>query len=67
MAIAFPFYRLPPAWRSLKQEEVHRRAYETVAEAKKGISNYCATSTKSAGARALAISRPVTYTTDESR
>ncbi len=27
-------------WRSLKQEEVYRRAYETVAEAKKGIGDY---------------------------
>ena len=27
-------------WRSLKQEEVYRRAYETVAEAGKGIADY---------------------------
>ena len=27
-------------WRSLKQEEVYRRAYETVAEARKGIADY---------------------------
>lgn len=27
-------------WRSLKQEEVYRRAYETVAEARKGIAEY---------------------------
>ncbi len=27
-------------WRSLKQEEVYRHAYETVAEAKKGIADY---------------------------
>ena len=27
-------------WRSLKQEEVYRRAYETVAEARKGITDY---------------------------
>ena len=26
-------------WRSLKQEEVYRRAYETVAEARKGITD----------------------------
>ena len=27
-------------WRSLKQEEVYRRAYETVSEAGKGIADY---------------------------
>ncbi len=27
-------------WRSLKQEEVYRRAYDTVAEARKGIADY---------------------------
>ena len=27
-------------WRSLKQEEVYRRAYETVSEARKGIADY---------------------------
>ena len=27
-------------WRSLKQEEVYRHAYETVGEAKKGIADY---------------------------
>ena len=27
-------------WHSLKQEEVYRRAYETVAEARKGIADY---------------------------
>ena len=27
-------------WRSLKQEEVYRHAYETVAEARKGIADY---------------------------
>ncbi len=27
-------------WRSLKQEEVYRRAYETVTEARKGIADY---------------------------
>ena len=27
-------------WRSLKQEEVYRRAYETVGEARKGIARY---------------------------
>ena len=27
-------------WRSLKQEEVYRRAYETVAEARKAITEY---------------------------
>ena len=27
-------------WRSLKQEEVYRHAYETVGEARKGIADY---------------------------
>ncbi len=27
-------------WRSLKQEEICRRAYETVAQARKGIADY---------------------------
>ncbi len=27
-------------WRSFKQKEVYRRAYETVAEARKGIADY---------------------------
>ncbi len=27
-------------WRRLKQEEVYRRAYETVGEARKGIADY---------------------------
>ena len=27
-------------WRSLKQKEVYRRAYETVSEARKGIAGY---------------------------
>ena len=27
-------------WRSLKQEEVYRRAYETVGEARKGIAHH---------------------------
>ena len=31
-------------WRSLKQEEVYRHAYETVGEARKGIAGYLRTS-----------------------
>ena len=40
-------------WRSLKQEEVYRCACETVSEAKKGIAEYRATSTKNAPTRDL--------------
>ena len=45
-------------WRSLKQEEVYRRAYETVGEAKKGIAGLPAL---------LQRGTPTTYSTNENR
>ena len=54
-------------WRSLKQEEVYRYAYETVSEAMKGIADYLATATKNARTRDLTTEPPTTYSSNESR
>ena len=41
LRVALPGEIVPGnGWRSLKQEEVYRRAYETVSEAGKGIADY---------------------------
>ena len=40
MAKGFLYLAAVIDWRSLKQEEVYRRAYETVSEAEKGIADY---------------------------
>ena len=51
-------------WRSLKQEEVYRRAYEAVAGAEKRIADYLRCFNEP-HTRALTADRPTTYSTNE--
>ncbi len=52
-------------WRSLKQEEVYRHAYETVAEAEKGIADYLRYFNAERPTRRLTTEHPTTYSTNE--
>ena len=54
-------------WRSLKQEEVYRRAYETVAEAGKGIADYLCCVNEERPHQGLGNRTPTTYSTNENR
>ena len=54
-------------WRSLKQEEVYRRAYETVAEARKGIADYLRYFNEERPHQGLDNRTPTTYSTNENR
>ena len=54
-------------WRSLKQEEVYRHAYETVAEAGKGIADYLRYFNEERPHQRLDNRTPTTYYTNKNR
>ena len=54
-------------WRSLKQEEVYRRAYETVSEAGKGTADYLRYFNEERPHQGLDNRTPTTYSTNDNK
>ena len=54
-------------WCSLKQEEIYRHTYETVAQAKKGMADCLRYFNEERPTRDLTTERPTTYSSNENR